>query len=145
MMTDVEKNFYQLLEKLPKDLQNAISGVDTADAIESIAKKYSLLIDKMGILAEETGLVMLGITHPKDFISNLSQKLGVDRETARKFAENTRNQRRSSEHFVCFSCFAGIQTSSSLARRSLGEGGAVSFPTAKKGNSQRRNTSTVNP
>ncbi|HBT81760.1 hypothetical protein A2757_03455 [Candidatus Giovannonibacteria bacterium RIFCSPHIGHO2_01_FULL_48_47] len=92
MMTDVEKNFYQLLEKLPKDLQNAISGVDTADAIESIAKKYSLLIDKMGILAEETGLVMLGITHPKDFISNLSQKLGVDRETARKIAEDINQQ-----------------------------------------------------
>ena len=78
--------------KLPPDLKDALFSEQVTDAIGAIGKKYSLLIDKVGILADETGAVMLGVTHPKDFIANLSQKLGVDRETARKIAEDINQQ-----------------------------------------------------
>ncbi len=85
----------QLKEKyqaLPEDLKDAIFSVDSANIIQSVGKKYNLTIDKIGELADETGLVMLGLTHPKDFIPNLSQRLAVDRETARKIAEGVNAQ-----------------------------------------------------
>ena len=85
-------NFQEAFQKLPADVQTAIYSVETSRAIEQIADKHYLLIDKMGLLAEEVGLVMLGATHPKDFIRNLSDKLGIDRETAKKIAEDVNQQ-----------------------------------------------------
>jgi hypothetical protein len=85
----------QLLEfykKLPKDLQEAIINIDTPGIIQAIGKKYNLPIDKTGELADETGLVMLGLTHPNNFISNLTQRLDTDKETARKIGEEINNQ-----------------------------------------------------
>ena len=82
------KNFQELFEKLPQDIKEAMYGIDSSEAIQSISKKYNLLIDKMGILSEETGLVMLGLTHPKDFISNLAKRLQVDQLTAKSIAQD---------------------------------------------------------
>lgn len=78
--------------KLPKDLKDAIFSVDSAGIIQETGKKYNLMVDKIGELADETGLVMLGLTHPKDFISNLVRRLEIDAATARKIADeiNTR-------------------------------------------------------
>lgn len=73
--------------KLPKQLQDALFSVDSAEAVRQIGEKYKLMIDKIGLLADETGYVMLGITHPKDFISKISERLQVDQKTARLLAE----------------------------------------------------------
>ena len=86
------KNFQELFEKLPQDIKEAMYGIDSSEAIQSISKKYNLLIDKMGILSEETGLVMLGLTHPKDFISNLAKRLQVDQLTAKSIAQDVNEQ-----------------------------------------------------
>jgi hypothetical protein len=85
----------QLLEryrKLPGDLKEAIFSVETAEIIQKISKKYGLHIDKMGELASETGLVMLGITHPRDFISNISSRLEISREKATEIAKDINNE-----------------------------------------------------
>lgn len=82
----------EIYQKLPEDLKDAMFSVDSAEIIQSLGKKYNLAIDKIGELADETGLVMLGLTHPRDFISNLAQRLNVDKETARKIAEEVNTQ-----------------------------------------------------
>ncbi|QQG45938.1 MAG: hypothetical protein HYY55_03070 [Candidatus Niyogibacteria bacterium] len=85
----------QIFEKykgLPKELQNAITSIDTADIVQAIGKKYGLQIDKMGELDDETGLLMLGVTHPRDFISNLTGRLGTDPETTKKIAQEINAQ-----------------------------------------------------
>ena len=93
MDSEVQKtNTDKLFEKLPQDIKEAMYGIDSSEAIQSISKKYNLLIDKMGILSEETGLVMLGLTHPKDFISNLSARLQVDTMTAKSIARDVNEQ-----------------------------------------------------
>ncbi|MDP3784560.1 MAG: hypothetical protein Q8R12_00560, partial [bacterium] len=74
------------------DLKTAIYSADSSTAIENISKKSGLHIDQMGKLAEETGLVMLGLTHPKDFIPHLVERLGVDKLTARNIAEDINQQ-----------------------------------------------------
>lgn len=82
----------QQFQNLPKDLREAIFSVDTADIIQAIAKKHKLAIDKMGELADEVGLLMLGITHPKDFINHLERRLETDPETTRNITEEVNTQ-----------------------------------------------------
>lgn len=85
----------QILEKyrnLPEDLKGAIFSVEMAKTIKDIGDKHKLEIDKIGVLGNETGMVMIGFTHPKDFISNLAQRLKVDKEKAREIAQDVNMQ-----------------------------------------------------
>lgn len=87
-----QKELLDIYEKLPQEVRDAIFSVDSATTIQNVARNYKLTVDKMGELADETGLVMLGITHPRDYISNLSSRLEVDKETAKKIAEEINTQ-----------------------------------------------------
>jgi len=78
--------------KLPPELRDAIFSEDITSAIMAIGKKYGLAIDKIGELHSETNHVILGASHPKDFISNLEKRLEVDKETARKIAHEVNQQ-----------------------------------------------------
>ena len=89
MITELNQNqFRDRFQNLPNPLRKAISSVETSNKIFEIAKKYDLLIDKTGELAAETGLLMLGVTHPNDFVGNLAERLQVDRATASKIADD---------------------------------------------------------
>lgn len=85
--TYTQEQLQKRYEGLPEDLKRAIYSVETADAIQEISKKYGLMIDQMGELAAETGLLMLGFTSPKDYIKNISARAGADIDTAKKIAE----------------------------------------------------------
>lgn len=80
------------IEKLPEDLREAIFGAESSQILQEIGKKYALHIDKLGELVNEVGLVMVGITHPKDFIPNLAERLGVDKMTAKNIAQDVNAQ-----------------------------------------------------
>ena len=82
----------QKYKELPQDLQDSIFSEKTSDSIRSISTNYKLEIKKMGILADEIGLVLLGVLHPKDFITSLSEKLEIDRETAKQIASDVNQQ-----------------------------------------------------
>ncbi|MEK7596369.1 MAG: hypothetical protein AAB564_02385 [Patescibacteria group bacterium] len=77
---------------LPPEIEEAIFNVGLDKTLEEIGKKYKLRIDQLGILANETRLVMLGLTHPKDFINNLAERLELNEETAKNIAQEI-NQR----------------------------------------------------
>ncbi|KKT29755.1 hypothetical protein A3G55_04495 [Candidatus Giovannonibacteria bacterium RIFCSPLOWO2_12_FULL_44_25] len=77
----------EALEKLPEDLRGALFAPETTDAVQAVGKKAELTIDKIGELADETGLVMLGITSPSDYVKNLTSRLAVPAEKARAIAE----------------------------------------------------------
>ena len=76
---EILKNKYA---SLPSDVKNAISSVDTFRALEGVAKKYSLHIDKLDELTQEVGFVMLGLTNPEDFLKNLAARLEISETTA---------------------------------------------------------------
>src|SRR3989344_6311716 len=83
-MEEISKRFLDL----PEDIQKALFSADTSDAIFEVGKKHGLAVDKMGELADETGLVMLGMTKPSEYIKNLSQRLAVEPEKAKAVAED---------------------------------------------------------
>jgi hypothetical protein len=87
-----EKEILEKYEQLPEDLKEAIFGAEVTGIVNSIGKKFNLHIDKIGELANETGMVMLGVTRPKEFVPNLSDRLEVDTETARKIAQDINSQ-----------------------------------------------------
>lgn len=87
-----DEQFLEEYKKLPEDLKKAIFSVEMTEAIKRIGEKYQLHIDKIGALGNETGMVMLGVTRPKDFVSNLSARLGVSNDTARNIAEEINQQ-----------------------------------------------------
>ena len=78
----------EIYQKLPEDVKDAIFSVDTSEIIREIGEKHKLMIDKIGELADETGLVMLGLTHPNEFISHLTERLEVEHEIAKEIAED---------------------------------------------------------
>jgi len=79
-------------EKIPEDVRLAISSVRVADALQEIGEKYQLHIDVTGKLFDETGAIMLGLTHPSDYTKNLKKSLRVDEKKAKEIASDVNEQ-----------------------------------------------------
>ena len=75
-------------ESLPDDLKIALTSEEVDASIQSVAKKHFLHIDQTGELADETGLVMLGLTKTDEYISNLKERLGVPQQKASEIAKD---------------------------------------------------------
>ena len=67
---------------LPQDLKDALYGVDTTEAIQTVSHAYGLHIDQMGELSNAIGQVMLGALHPRDFTKRIKAELGIDEQKA---------------------------------------------------------------
>ncbi|MDP3052282.1 MAG: hypothetical protein Q8N42_02120, partial [bacterium] len=81
-----------MYHRLPKDVQEAILSVDTSEAIREIGEKHKLMVDKIGDLADETGLVMLGVTRPSQYVPHLIERLEVSQEAAQEITEEVNNR-----------------------------------------------------
>ena len=86
MQNYTEEQIGQMYDNLPEDLKEAIFSVDMSEIVEKIGREKQLNIEQIGDLANETGMVMLGVTHPNEFIANLADRLEVDKEKARVIA-----------------------------------------------------------
>ncbi|MDO8619873.1 MAG: hypothetical protein Q7R64_00820 [bacterium] len=83
-----EEQLKEAFLELPQGLRQSLSSVDTANAIQAIAKKYFLHVDQMASLASETGLILLGLTHPGAFIGNLATRLRLPEEKTKEIARD---------------------------------------------------------
>jgi hypothetical protein len=78
---NMDKEKQQIIDaynKLPNDIQEAIKSVGFGHSVQEIGKKYKLHIDQLGELEDETTLVMLGVVHPMDFLSDIKFRLEID-------------------------------------------------------------------
>ncbi len=82
-----EKEMVQQYEKLPLKLKEALRSVDSAKKVVDIGRKYALHVDKIGELGAETGMVILGFTHPGQFLPHLSRRLGLSEEKVKLVAQ----------------------------------------------------------
>jgi len=87
-MDKIEQEVQDKFDNLPKDLKGAIFSVETGKNVADIGGEYKLTIDKIGILGNEASLVMLGLTHPNDFVSNLAKRLDIDKAKAEEIASD---------------------------------------------------------
>ncbi|MES2087924.1 MAG: hypothetical protein V4467_02935 [Patescibacteria group bacterium] len=82
-----EKDLQSRFDKLPFALKTALRSMDSAKKVLDIGIKYGLHVDKLGVVAEETGLVILGMTHPNQFLPRLNRRLGIGEEKTRPIAQ----------------------------------------------------------
>ncbi len=87
-----DKEILEMYQQLPEDVKKAVFSVESGRIIQAIGKKYNLTPDKIGNLANETGMVMLGVSPAKDFIINIARNVYIDKETARKVASDINAQ-----------------------------------------------------
>ena len=92
MKNFTEEQIAQMYDNLPEDLKDAIFGLEMNEIVEKIGRENQLNIEQIGDLANETGMVMLGVTHPNEFIGNLTERLEVDKEKARAIAQEINEQ-----------------------------------------------------
>lgn len=81
-MTYTLEQIEEKYRQLPEAVKEAMYSVETSDQIMALGKKYNLHIDQIGLLAEETGLVMLGLTPYYQLVDNIQKKLGLSRTVA---------------------------------------------------------------
>jgi len=72
--------------RLPQALRDAMFADVNTDIILELGKKHSLLVDRVGLLADETAYIMLGLVHPKEFVSRLVSRLDIPEDRARALA-----------------------------------------------------------
>ncbi len=77
---------------LPEEVKEAYTSIETTETIIQIRDKYHLHIDQASALAEEMGLVMLGLSKPDDFISTISTKLHVTQMVATEITKDVNNK-----------------------------------------------------
>ncbi|TSC68383.1 MAG: metalloproteinase, extracellular matrix glycoprotein VMP23 [Parcubacteria group bacterium Gr01-1014_72] len=68
--------------KVPASVKQAVTSVDVAQKLQEIGQTFGLHIDQIGAVASESGLLMVGLTHPGDFIGHLETRLRTSREKA---------------------------------------------------------------
>lgn len=78
-LTTLEEKF----KTLPPDVQQAITSVDIAQQLTDIGKAHRLHLDQLDELFDEAGLVMLGLTKPRNFVANLRKRVEISEEDAR--------------------------------------------------------------
>lgn len=91
----MEYQYQQLEEKfklLPEDIRRVISSAEIMGKIADIAENHDLMLDKADELAQETSFVMLGLTHPNEFIPHLRKRLGVSDDVVNKIADEVNEQ-----------------------------------------------------
>lgn len=71
-----------MFDSLPADLKEAILSVETAEKMALLRDKHSLMLDQAGELGDELGLLMIGLTKQKDFVVNITKRLGIPTEKA---------------------------------------------------------------
>ena len=91
-MSDEEKEQLQQevvrrYENLSDELKRAMMSVSSAEIIYEVGRKHDLNVEKIGILAEEIGYIMLGMVPPSGFISDLKELLEVEENKANEIAQ----------------------------------------------------------
>lgn len=79
-------------EKLPAELQAAVTSPEIQEKIEVIGKKHNLMIDQMGELVDEIGLILLGLEKSSDFVNHASQKLNISSKAALLLAKDINSE-----------------------------------------------------
>lgn len=83
-----ENDWEERFQHSPAEVQKAIANSDTETKITAIGQRHGLHVDQVGELADETGLVMLGLTHPDQFIPHLKSRLNLDENKAGAVAQD---------------------------------------------------------
>jgi hypothetical protein len=78
MDDDTTKIIKERFNSLPESIQEVILSSDYENTLLELGKEHSLNVEQLGILERETTLVMMGLTNPDKFESELRHELNID-------------------------------------------------------------------
>ena len=87
-----QKTRQEIIASLPPEIQRAIEYSNLGSKINKIGEKHSLHVDKIGALYATTDMVMLGLTHPNNFVTSIRKKLEVSQGVAEMIARDVNNE-----------------------------------------------------
>jgi hypothetical protein len=90
---------WKLFEKLPKDLQEAIFSVETADSIYNICEKNE--ISEVSRVAKIVGFILLGLLSPNELQETLEKELKLEPKVAKKASQEI-------DRFILYSVRGGL-------------------------------------
>jgi len=79
-------------EKLPQVLREAIFSAEIAEKMYEIGRRNGLNVEKTGFLAEEAGYIVLGLTHPREFLGQLTERLEITTDKAKEVAQQVNHE-----------------------------------------------------
>lgn len=85
-MHPTQEEKYKAFRQLPEELQDAITSAASVEINQTIGREYTLPPEKVALLAQEIGLVLLGFSPPSGFPKKLQERLGIIEEQAKKIA-----------------------------------------------------------
>ena len=75
-----KKELWDVYEKLPEDLQEAIFSPDTAEHIRNVCKRSEVKEEKISAVASLVGQVLMGLLTPEEFKKRLKEDLELSEE-----------------------------------------------------------------
>ncbi|MFA4998636.1 MAG: hypothetical protein WC514_01320 [Candidatus Paceibacterota bacterium] len=83
-----KEQLWELYDKLPKELQEAIFSNETAEYIRNICERYEIKKDEdISLVAKLVGDVLLGISATDDLQKSLETDLKIKKEEAKKMSQ----------------------------------------------------------
>ncbi|MEK7176985.1 MAG: hypothetical protein AAB719_01685 [Patescibacteria group bacterium] len=87
-MNEEEKLIKEQFDKLPSNLQQAISALPWKALVEEIGKSNALDPEQIVSLEQETMFVLYAFENPDDFVQNIIRAVSVSQETANKIGDS---------------------------------------------------------
>jgi hypothetical protein len=81
-----QEQYWQLFQKLPDELKEAVLSEKTAENIYDICQRNEI-DDIVSEIASITGQVLLGVLPPEEFQETLEKELKTENDTAKKVAQ----------------------------------------------------------
>lgn len=69
-------------------MQKAVSSNEILEKIREVGGNNNLMIDQIGELIDQVGLIMLGLAKSSGFVRDISSRLSIDTDTAKKVAQD---------------------------------------------------------
>jgi hypothetical protein len=77
MDTNTQNLIQEKMDSLPPEFKKALATIDWAKIVQEIGQKNNIHIDKIGDLQTETMLLLMGVTHPGDYQTEVEKALGL--------------------------------------------------------------------
>lgn len=75
-----------MFRNLPQDVKEAFTSVEYVQILEGIEKKNNLHLDQAAALSNEIYKLILGLTHPQQFIGAIKSAINISDEAAKSIA-----------------------------------------------------------
>jgi len=92
MDDDITKKVQNRYAELPADVKKAVESADLNTRVQTIGVKNHLHLDQMGVLQDETLLVMLGFESPDNFVNALTKALNISPDQAAAVSTDINNE-----------------------------------------------------